>query len=821
MSVDLYFSIKDNATPALKQILDTTEDLTSAFETSTKRVAQYEDQCLDLKTGMVSATKAVRDAKKALEETNNEANQDAFKKALATQEEYKQKISETTKVLKEEQQAHKILASAMEEVGNKQSDMVSKLNNRVSAASGSKRSGSGGTLSTLGKSGAIAAAGNMLAPAMQDLAGSLLSSSMDSTSASYWSEGIGGALSGASAGAAIGSMFAPGIGTAIGAAAGAVFGGITSWISSWSKEQEELNNAYKDVVKGLTDSSFEKSDEMMQTGIALASSREQIKVSFQSLLKNNQEADALYNDVREMSNQTPYTFDQLAGVSRYLAVSFKTSDEIMDWLGVIGDAAASVGASESDMQEMTRALTKIKNTGYASREDLDMWSDRGINVYQALSQDMGISQGEVFKKITKGEVSSDTVFSSIQKYVKAEHGGGAELQADTYAGKLAKLNGLISDKTEGAFGTAYEDAMKPVLEKQIEWYEGEKGKALEQMYAEKGKFQARIETDQIESQLKSQEEAIANYQAITANLPENPFDSLFDSILQKGDQASGVLGNLNSVLGAVQNFTLLGGAFDEFSKNREKAAATLLPTIDIKAEVNYSTTDAFALQNEIKKTVLDYAQMEVRKNPVLYQSEIEVNKQYTEGEKSNKDEFWNEFIKQANSETYTISPTVKVQPKMYLAGNAETQNTQTFSSSENFWGFGRTRAGKAKSSDAYGLSRVPYNNFPALLHEGERVLTARETRLLDRFGGLPGLGELFSNKHASGLTSVPYDNYPALLHQGERVLTAQETRQVDRASGGIQVTITGNTFSVRSEQEKEDFFNWFIEKIKQAALAQA
>ena len=821
MSVDLYFSIKDNATPALKQILDTTEDLTSAFETSTKRVAQYEDQCLDLKTGMVSATKAVRDAKKALEETNNEANQDAFKKALATQEEYKQKISETTKVLKEEQQAHKILASAMEEVGNKQSDMVSKLNNRVSAASGSKRSGSGGTLSTLGKSGAIAAAGNMLAPAMQDLANSWLSSSMDSTSASYWSEGIGGALSGASAGAAIGSMFAPGIGTAIGAAAGAVFGGITSWISSWSKEQEELNNAYKDVVKGLTDSSFEKSDEMMQTGIALASSREQIKVSFQSLLKNNQEADALYNDVRQMSNQTPYTFDQLAGVSRYLAVSFKTSDEIMDWLGVIGDAAASVGASESDMQEMTRALTKIKNTGYASREDLDMWSDRGINVYQALSQDMGISQGEVFKKITKGEVSSDTVFHSIQNYVKSEHGGGMQMQADTYAGKLSRLNGLISDKTEGAFGTAYEDAMKPVLEKQIEWYEGEKGKALEQMYAEKGKFQARIETDQIESQLKAQEEAIANYQAITANLPENPFDSLFDSILQKGDQASGVLANFNSVFSTVQNLTPIRGAFDEFNKKREKAAATLLPTIDIKAEVNYSTTDAFALQNEIKKTVLDYAQIEVRKNPVLYQSEIEVNKQYTEGEKSNKDEFWNEFIQQANKETYTISPTVKVQPKMYLAGNAETQNTQSFSSLENFWGFGRTRAGKSKSSNAYGLSRVPYNNFPALLHEGERVLTARETRLLDRFGGLPGLGELFSNKHASGLTSVPYDNYPALLHQGERVLTAQETRQVDRASGGIQVTITGNTFSVRSEQEKEDFFNWFIEKIKQAALAQA
>ena len=150
MSVDLYFSIKDNATPVLKEIMDTAEDLTSAFEQSTKRVAQYEDQNLKLKTEMVSVTKTVRDAKKALEETKNAANQDAFKKALATQEDYKQKISETTKALKEERDAHQAIAKAMEEVGNKQSDMVSKLNNRVSAASGSKRRGSGGSLSTLG-----------------------------------------------------------------------------------------------------------------------------------------------------------------------------------------------------------------------------------------------------------------------------------------------------------------------------------------------------------------------------------------------------------------------------------------------------------------------------------------------------------------------------------------------------------------------------------------------------------------------------------------------------------------------------------------------
>jgi len=33
-----------------------------------------------------------------------------------------------------------------------------------------------------------------------------------------------------------------------------------------------------------------------------------------------------------------------------------------------------------------------------------------------------------------------------------------------------------------------------------------------------------------------------------------------------------------------------------------------------------------------------------------------------------------------------------------------------------------------ESSDAYGLSYVPYDNYPARLHEGERVLTAAEAR---------------------------------------------------------------------------------------------
>lgn len=47
-------------------------------------------------------------------------------------------------------------------------------------------------------------------------------------------------------------------------------------------------------------------------------------------------------------------------------------------------------------------------------------------------------------------------------------------------------------------------------------------------------------------------------------------------------------------------------------------------------------------------------------------------------------------------------------------------------------------------------------------------------------------------KHAGGLNFVPYDNYPAILHRGERILTAAENAAQDSGAGGNTVNITIN-----------------------------
>ncbi|MDU6304733.1 MAG: tape measure protein [Serratia marcescens] len=63
--------------------------------------------------------------------------------------------------------------------------------------------------------------------------------------------------------------------------------------------------------------------------------------------------------------------------------------------------------------------------------------------------------------------------------------------------------------------------------------------------------------------------------------------------------------------------------------------------------------------------------------------------------------------------------------------------------------------------------------------------------------------------YAYGLNYVPYDNFPALLHQGEKVVTASEARS---NSGSPSVTVTGNNFTIREEAD--------INKVASAIVSQ-
>lgn len=67
--------------------------------------------------------------------------------------------------------------------------------------------------------------------------------------------------------------------------------------------------------------------------------------------------------------------------------------------------------------------------------------------------------------------------------------------------------------------------------------------------------------------------------------------------------------------------------------------------------------------------------------------------------------------------------------------------------------------------------------------------------------------------YAYGIQRVPYDNFPALLHEGERVLTASQARERE---GVATVQVTGNSFIVREEADIDRIAAALAEKIADA-----
>lgn len=76
---------------------------------------------------------------------------------------------------------------------------------------------------------------------------------------------------------------------------------------------------------------------------------------------------------------------------------------------------------------------------------------------------------------------------------------------------------------------------------------------------------------------------------------------------------------------------------------------------------------------------------------------------------------------------------------------------------------------------------------------------------------------LGGRSYATGLERVPYNNFPALLHEGERVLTAQEARSYDQGGGGIQIVMNGTV--IREDADVYRLAQELLAQLRQAKTA--
>lgn len=560
---------------------------------------------------------------------------------------------------------------------------------------------------------AEAGAVQMVGDAVTDIANTFVASAYGSTGSTMFSS----ALSGATSGAAIGTAIAPGVGTAVGALAGGAIG----LLQGGTQIFQEKDEAFKSYVQESTENALAKQAQMLNTGTVIAAQRENDLVSFTTLFQNEEVAEDYLSGLKQMANVTPFLYDDLVSMSKTLKTFGYGVDHLLPTLTIIGDAGAALGMSTEEMNAVAEAIGEMNVSNTITSEPLDVLRGRGIDAYGYLAQARGVSKGEIEELISDGEISGDEAARTILRALMDEFCHSMEKQSTTMGGLQSTLEGM-NQELANAMGEGYNMARKEGLQEQIDFLGGETGQQMQDAYAMIGEWKAELENskDEMERDIM---QAVMNGSELQMDYGASQSD--IETAVQEMQQ---------QYADAMENGGEEAGA----------QAGQVLARAQTLAISAYNASEGAQVALESELALAAQIRDDSASNAAFYNAGQRKGQEYSKGLAAT--------IRQAAAVAYASMPTLN---------NAGTSNT-----------------------------------------------------VMQTGGYLPGRG------YAFGLDRVPYDEYPALLHEGERVLTASQAREQDMTYAGAagQVVITGNSFTVREQADISAIAAELLHQIRVAQL---
>lgn len=679
--VGIVMTLYDRVSPTLKSIAGSSrafdkslDELEASLKAYDKAQTELVGHSANLKKAIAETDVKVREAQKSYRKLKDETSKGALDDAIDEQARLRRELSDTEAAIKENSAAYQDLYKQARNAAS----AISKVDNRAGAGGGADGSGAS-MLAALGKAGL----GQMAGDAAQEVANTLIGSAFGDTAGGVLSSGLSGAISGA----AIGSII-PGIGTAVGAAIGGGLGLLTGGTQAFETKDE----AFKGYVQEAAEGQLSAQKEAVTSGSSIAGGREQKQMAFTTLLGSEEEAAAFLADVQDMAAMTNYTYDEITGYAKSLVKPFG-ADKSLDILTTLSDASAALSLNESDNAVLIAGLSRMKLTDKTTQEYLNYFSERGIDVYEALSK-WG-DAAAVAEKVTRGEIRGSEAVEEILAYMQEQYGGLSEQMAGTYAGMVDNLADAEAN-AEAAYGEGYNEKRKEGIQAQMDWLNSG---AMDEANRAIGAWQAELEN------------AKEQYQREAVELMMETKE--YQQAQAEGDAA-------------------------------EMGRLIMQAKVQGMNEYNASKGAQLALESELALAAA--IRDDARSDQAYWDAGYRKSQEYSKG----------------------------------LAAGMASALVGTGS----------------ETTTGLSVEERRYGNW--------------------RRGGYYDEDGVWRS-HAAGLERVPYDGYAALLHEGERVLTAREARQADQG-GGAQVTITGNTFQVRQESDIDAIAEALYRKLRLAQM---
>ena len=220
-----------------------------------------------------------------------------------------------------------------------------------------------------------------------------------------------------------------------------------------------------------------------KVGVEYNALQEQSKVTWTTLLGSQEEAISQLERIEKFASTTPFSKMGVDQMAKYLHNAGYEGDEVFKTLSKIGDMGSAFGLQEDSLVELTRQFSQVQQAGYAYTEDLNILADRGIPIYQAIADEVGITVAEVKKMASEGKLTTEIYNKAIDSMAKTTE-GAMDAQSKTFNGmistlqdNLTSLAGLLTEKLFNAISGVL-SVILPLVESFVSAYK-ETGSLME------------------------------------------------------------------------------------------------------------------------------------------------------------------------------------------------------------------------------------------------------------------------------------------------------------------------------------------------------
>ncbi len=528
--------------------------------------------------------------------------------------------------------------------------------------------------------------------------------------------GLSSAMSGAANGLAAGML----TGNPIIAIASTIIGAGAEWALSEVKKKTDRLNQRVSFGSSILKTYLPK---IAMSSLSYASNLEQSRINYKNML-GEKDGDSFVNKLLRLTNETSFDFSELDNFGKKLISSGFDSNESINVFRALGNASTANGAGADGVMHMIEALKNMKSTGKVSLDNLDAFDSVGVDAYGILADSIEIigkktraTKDDLKELVSKGVIPADEAIKYLISGMEDRYAGMMIMEKQSFSGLISTIKDSANQIILGPLGKGFIDGIKPALKGFSDFF----------------------------------------------GLGTKGFKDLSEQIyifgMEIGEFAGNAINNLKNIFGQLFN--------DEKFKNADIPTKILMIYDEIKANV-----DQWYKQNG------DSLYIKIKEFFTGFISRI--------GEES-------DFKNAVQDLWVAISPDADTIKKM----------------------FSKYFRGKFNISDdmnSYFDNQLTLSNI-FKWNTKNRDVNDFQNDFMNRNRNFNW------NFKAIGLNRVPYDYYPALLHEGEAVLRRTEADNYRNGVGkGVIISKIADTIVVKDETDMYKIANILVSEIEKAGL---